>query len=173
MSLIPALVDGITILIGLLIGGFFRFGGGDSFFPIEYLVWKIMVIAVVIQIVFYYFDLYELRSFRRRIKMVILLLGAMVVSSLLLAVICYSIPFLAVGRGVLAISLLIIFPMLFLWRLLYAWVAKNKIFKERILIIGTGELANKIIKEISENGQDSFEIVGFVSERREKVGYGI
>jgi len=52
-------------------------------------------------------------------------------------------------------------------------VTKKVVFKERILIIGTGELAKSIQKEILENGQDSFEIVGFVDERRERVGESI
>jgi FlaA1/EpsC-like NDP-sugar epimerase len=170
-SKVLALIDGLLIVMGVFAGQTLRFWQeGNNVIPTDYLVWKIMLVVLVIQTVFYYFDLYELKNFRRRIKMTIVLLGAMAISSVLLAVIYYAIPFLAIGRGVLTISLLIIFPMGFSCRLLYAWVAKNRIFKERILIIGTGELAKKILKEISENGQDSFEVVGFVSERRGEIG---
>jgi hypothetical protein len=38
------------------------------------------------------------------------------------------------------------------------------------LIIGTGDLAQKIQKEILQNGQETFEIVGFIGERSESVG---
>ena len=51
---------------------------------------------------------------------------------------------------------------------LYYDVYKNgdseKMVKERILIVGTGELSRKIVGDIYENGRDGFEIIGFVEE---------
>jgi FlaA1/EpsC-like NDP-sugar epimerase len=53
---------------------------------------------------------------------------------------------------------------------LYGLISKARTFKERILIIGTGEMAKKIKEELLENGHDGFEIVGFVDESRDKIG---
>jgi FlaA1/EpsC-like NDP-sugar epimerase len=47
-------------------------------------------------------------------------------------------------------------------------MATNGLFKERILIVGTGTWAQKIAEEIRKNSSNSFEIVGFVDEKREK-----
>lgn len=155
-------------------GGVIRVGKGENnIIPGENLFLKVMLIVLVIQTALYYFDLYELRNFRERRKTLILLLEALGASSIFLAIIYYSVPFLAIGREILTISLAMIFLMAFLLRLLYFWVANKNIFKERILIIGTGHLAQKIQKEILENGENSFEIVGFVDERRGKVGESI
>ena len=71
------------------------------------------------------------------------------------------------------ISLLLIFLFVLLWRLLYPWIVNKSIFKERVLIIGTGNLAQKVQKVILENGQDAFEIVGFVGEKGENVGENV
>ncbi|MDH4268432.1 MAG: hypothetical protein OEW45_22625 [Deltaproteobacteria bacterium] len=138
----------------------------------DYLIWKIMLIIVVMQTVMYYFDLYEFRNFRARMKMGILMLEAMGVSSIILAVTYYSVPILAIGRGFFTISLFIIFLMNFAWRLIYPWMVNKSIFKEKILIIGTGELAQRIEKEILINGQEGFEIVGFIDERSERITKG-
>ena len=46
-----------------------------------------------------------------------------------------------------------------------AWASK-----EKILIIGTGELAKKVKSEILDNGYEGFEIVGFIDENRDKIG---
>lgn len=170
MSFILAFIDGLLIIIGVLMGKIFGFWGESTILNGEHLIWKIMLVVLVIQTAFYYFDLYELRNLRERIKMGILLLGAMGVSSLFLGVTYYSLPSLAIGRGILTISLLNIFMMALLGRFIYFRIANSRIFKERILIVGTGELAKKIIKEVSENGHDSFEIIGFVGERKEQVG---
>jgi FlaA1/EpsC-like NDP-sugar epimerase len=82
----------------------------------------------------------------------------------------YVLPVLTIGRGIFAISLFVILLFSFLWRLLYALMFKALANKERILIVGTGELAKKIRGEILENGYDGFEIVGFIDENRDKIG---
>jgi FlaA1/EpsC-like NDP-sugar epimerase len=149
-------------------GVFLRGWGNVGYIlSLEYLAIKITLIVFVTQIAFYYFDLHELKIVRERKKMGILLLESLGASTIFLAFIYYLIPFLAVGRGIFAISLLLIFLFALAWRLLYVWVLKARTFKERILIIGTGEMATKIKKEITENGYDGFEIVGFIDESRE------
>jgi len=169
MNLIFAFVDSLLILSSVFLGGIIRFGGGKGImYQADYLVWKIMLIVFVMQTVMYYFDLYEFRNFRERMRMSILMLEALGVSSIILAVIYYFVPFLAIGRGFFTISLFMIFLMNFAWRLVYPWVVNKSIFKEKILIIGTGDLAQKIQKEILQNGHEGFEIVGFIDERSDR-----
>jgi len=170
MSFILAFIDGLLILFGVLAGGVLRIWGETDIFQFEHLAWKIMLVVLVIQTAFYYFGLYELRNLRERIKMGILLLGGIGVSLVFLGLIYYALPSMGIGRGVLTISLLNISIMALLWRFIYFRIASIRILKERILIVGTGELAKKIMREISEYGKDSFEIIGFVGERKEEVG---
>jgi FlaA1/EpsC-like NDP-sugar epimerase len=129
-----------------------------------------MLIVVVNQVVFYYFDLYDSKTFRERKKMAILLLGSLGASSIFLAVIYYLIPFLTLGRGIFAISLFFILIFTFSWRVIYSYALKAWVSKEKILIIGTGELAKKVKSEILDNGYEGFEIVGFIDENRDKIG---
>jgi len=174
MNLIFAFVDGLLIFSSVLLGGILRLRGGEGIiYQADYLVWKIMLIVLVMQTVMYYFDLYEFRNFRQRMRMGILILETLGVSSIVLAVVYYFAPFLAIGRGFFTVSLFIIFLMTFTWRLLYSWMANKTIFKEKVLIIGTGDLAQKIQKEILQNHQEEIEIVGFIDERSEKVGENI
>jgi FlaA1/EpsC-like NDP-sugar epimerase len=155
-------------------GIFIRFWGStDYFLEGKYINLKIMLPVLVIQIAFYYFDLYDLKNLRERKTMIVLLLGSIGVSSIFLALVYYLIPALVIGRGIFAISLSLIFLFTFLWRLLYVRLSKIKAFKERVLIIGTGELAKKIKREIIENGYDGFEIVGFIDENRDKIGRSV
>ena len=171
LNMIMAFVDGVLILGGIIIGNLIRFGGQESrIIFLQDWALKAIIIVAVIQISFYYFDLYEFKSLRERTKMGILLLESMGISSIVLAVIYYFIPSLSVWRGVFLLTLAFIFFLTFGWRLFYPWIMSSKLFKERVLVIGTGELAKKINKEIHENGQDAFEIVGFVDEGRDRIG---
>ncbi len=170
-GLLFALIDGLLILTGVLGGAYLRFRGDTSFMlSFDHLVLRVMVVVLVIQIVFYYFDLYDLRIFRERKKMGILLLESLGASAIFLAVVYYFVPLLFLGRGIFGISLTLIFLFSFLWRLLYAMAHKALVNKEKILIVGTGELAKTITGEILENGDDGFEIVGFIDENRDNIG---
>ena len=162
--ILPFINDSLLILVAFFLGGYLRFGGDyDYAIPAEYSFWKMIVFVPLIQIPFYYFDLYEMKVFRAGIKMAVLLLESLGISFLLLSIVYYLIPALAVGRGILALSLILFGPLAFLWRLLYRRISRNTA-KERILILGTGKLAKEITKEVYENGQDNLEIIGLVDE---------
>jgi len=171
ISFIFAFIDGLLIISGVLLGGILRYWGGEGIrYQLDYFGWKLMVIISVMQTVFYYFDLYEFRNFGRRIKTAVLMVESLGVSSVILAVIYYFSPFLAIGRGFFTISLLAIFLLNFAWRLIYPWIIKKSMVKEKILIVGTGDMAKRIQNEILQNGQDGYEIVGFIGEGGEEIG---
>jgi len=164
-------MDSFLILTGMFLGSYFRFSGNMGFLYSEnHLALRAMAVVLVFQVCFYYFELYDSKIFKERKKMGILLLGALVASSVILAVIYYMIPFLAVGRGIFAISLFLILIFTFSWRVFYSHALKAWASKEKILIIGTGELAKKVKSEILDNGYEGFEIVGFIDENRDKIG---
>jgi FlaA1/EpsC-like NDP-sugar epimerase len=131
---------------------------------------KVMFLIVVVQFAFYYFDLHELRHFRERIWVAVQLVKALIVASIIMAVGYYIFPDAALDRRVFGVIMLLIFYTAFFWRFLFPWITDKALFKERILIIGSGDLALNIQKQIIENGQDAYEIVGFVDEKRERVG---
>jgi FlaA1/EpsC-like NDP-sugar epimerase len=173
-SMFFALVDGLLILAGVLAGSYLRFWSLNlSDFNIEYLNLKIIFVVLVVQLAFYYFDLYEFRYFRERKRMLIILLESLGASSIVLAVVYYLVPFLVIGRGVFAISIIFVLCLALVWRLFFAHFSKAAFFKERVLIIGTGDLAKKIKEEITDNGYDGFEIVGFIDENGERIGQRI
>jgi FlaA1/EpsC-like NDP-sugar epimerase len=131
---------------------------------------KVMLLVVVVQLSFYYLDLHELRNFRERIWMAVQLVKALLVSSVVLAVAYFIFPDASLDRRVFGISMLMVFYAAFFWRFLFPWITDKALFKERILIIGSGDFALNIQKDIMEHGQEAYEIVGFVDEKRERLG---
>lgn len=145
-------------------GGVLGLGAGYSDMVISrYAVWKIIAFDLVIQITFYFLDLYEVIYLREPKKIALSLLKSSGISFLVLAIVSYSVPPLAISRGILGLSLMVIFALVFSWRLIFAGICRN-IIKERILIVGKKDLSQKIAREIYENGGDTFEIIGFVEE---------
>lgn len=173
LRVILAFFDCLLIIAGVFAGVFLGevLGVGAAYRDIvisQYWSWKILALLLVIQITFYFLDLYEVIYLREPKKIVFSLLKSLGISFLVLAVLSYSVPPLVVSRGISGLSLMVIFALFLSWRLIIAGILRN-IIKERILIVGTKDLSQKIAREIYENGRDTFEIIGFVEERRVAV----
>ena len=168
LRVILAFFDGPLIIagvfFGVFMGGVLGLGAGYSDIVISrYAAWKITAFILVMQITFYFLDLYEVIYLREPKKTALSLLKSVGISFLVLAIVSYSVPSLAISRGILGLSLMVIFALVFSWRLIFAGICRN-IIKERILIVGKNDLSQKIAREIYENGRDTFEIIGFVEE---------
>ena len=61
---------------------------------------KIVMLAVVIQLAFYLFDLYDLPATRRYRQVIINMVIALSVATVLLSILSYVLPVLQLGRGV-------------------------------------------------------------------------
>ena len=168
LSVILAFFDCPLIIAGIFIAVFIGgvLGLGAAYHDIiisRYAVWKIIALVLVIQITFYFLDLYKMIYLREPKTVALSLPTSLGISFLVLAIVSYFFSDLAISRGILCLSLMVIFALVFSWRLIFAGICRS-IIKERILIVGTRDLSQKIAREIYENSRDAFEIIGFVEE---------
>lgn len=167
--LLFGIIDTLLVIGGIVTAILIRFSGRtDRFLWDGYTVLRILLFVSLIQLGFYFFNLYDSKLYYgERKKMVVLFLESFAVSSFFIFLVYYVKPSFRIGRGIFAISLASIFVFSFLWRLCYTIMFRSKSFKERVLIIGTGPLARKIDKEIKSNVHHGFETVGFIREEDE------
>ena len=171
MNYIFAFVDGVLVLAAVLLAAtIYPMGRYDLFLASPYPVGKIMLVVAVVEMTQFYLDLIDLKFIRGRIQMSLQLCKALGVYALILVVIYFMFPAIAMSHKTLFTSLGLIFLVTYFWRLLYPWIASNSLFKERVLIVGTGDLARKIYKEMEQHGQGAYEIVGFVDENGKRIG---
>ncbi|MFX0195929.1 MAG: nucleoside-diphosphate sugar epimerase/dehydratase, partial [Candidatus Hodarchaeota archaeon] len=55
----------------------------------------------------------------------------------------------------------------FFWRIIYRRIVKGNQLNERIIILGTGDFAREIAREIQDKRDSGFEIIGHINERKE------
>jgi len=91
-------------------------------------------------------------------------------TSILLAIFYFFFPSLLIGRGIFVLTMALLPPLLFFWRILYTETSVFKRNREKILIIGTDELALEIGKRIVENGNTGYEVAGYLDEDERRVG---
>ncbi|MDG2143996.1 MAG: TIGR03013 family PEP-CTERM/XrtA system glycosyltransferase [Planctomycetota bacterium] len=76
----------------------------------------------------------------------------------------FEFPGLALSKTVvlLTFSLLFGFVLLFGWRVLFHWLMRQGNFNDRVLVLGVGDSARDLVREIEKGGKTGHEIVGVV-----------
>ncbi len=171
LSLVFVFVDSIFVLLSVFLSiWILNRHTGAVLLDRDHPTLKVMALIVAVQLAFYYLDLHDVRNFRERIWMAVQIVKALLAASIVLVVGYFAFPDAALDRRVFGISMLLTFYAAFFWRFLFPWITDKALFKERILIVGSGDFALNIQKQIITHGQDAYEIVGFVDEKGERVG---
>lgn len=131
---------------------------------------KALVSALLVQICFYYADLYERHSAGRRLEVLLRTSQAFSVGILAGMLLYYAIPALEVGRGILFIYVPLALGGIIVWRTIFLWVSGHEALADRILIVGTGASAQMIASEILERPPHGIHVCGFLGEQAAEVG---
>ena len=165
------LLETVFIMGMVILGAYLRFlGDPTSFSNYEYLFLKALLIVATVQLSLHYFDLYDLKIFRNNFELSIRLLQSLGVSSILLAILYYLFPILMVGRGIFLISLGFMGAVIVFWRVIYNHILRTKQIDQRIMIVGSGQLAKSIATEIIDKADTGFNVIGFITDNPERVG---
>lgn len=113
-------------------------------------------------IAFYLFDLYDFVVMHDRRELVLRLVQALGLAWMALALMFYVFPQLMIGRGVALLALPLALTLMVSWRVSIHWFLGHPDFGERILIVGSGNLAVEVAREVLERPDAGYRIVGFV-----------
>jgi len=147
-------------------------GETDLRFMIDDNWWKILLVTLVTQVSLYFNDLYEIRIGGSRIDIAARLTQAVGVTSIFLAVIYFLWPGAMIGRWIFFLSIIFLILFFVSWRLLYSFVVHKRLFSEKALILGDGELAKDLVQEINRRGDISYNIRYVVGQEDGKYTRG-
>jgi sugar transferase (PEP-CTERM system associated) len=119
---------------------------------------------------FYLFDLYDFLMMHDRKELVLRLVQALGLAWIALAISFYAFPSLELGRGISLIALPLALTLMVSWRVSIHWVLGHPDFGERILIVGSGNLAVELAREVLNRPDAGYRIVGFVGTDAELLG---
>lgn len=142
--------------------------------PLSDLFWRSVLVTMVLQVSLHYFDMYDVRTLAASRSVLVGVLRALAVTSLVLAVLYFFVPALAVGRGVFALATAPISLVVTGWRIAFEWLSLRGAPTERILILGTNLAAVNLARELSERRSElGLEVVGFVDTDPQAVGRSV
>ena len=168
--------EGIAIFAAVMVASWLLLSVGLFGFD-RWLCLKIFLISLVCQTCLYYNDLYDLKVTDSFQELGIRLLQALGTAAIILAGIYLVFPKTIVGSGIFAISIVFVIILIVSWRFFYAIVLKHGIFNQKIILLGSGLLAQNILNEIinrkdsgytvAVNVWDSLEDSDFLSKQKQ------
>ncbi len=122
------------------------------------------LLTAIFQLAFYFFDLYDLSEDLSAQHIVARVVQAFGAGCIVLALVYYFFPIIVIPTRVLAAGFVAVCASIFLWRFLYNYVLKKKMFAQRVIVLGTGKMAREIADEIGRRRDSGFKIVSFVGD---------
>jgi sugar transferase (PEP-CTERM system associated) len=161
------------LLYGSIVGAvYLRVGIDDA--PFELIdklgLWKAGLATFFCLAGFYLFDLYDFVVMHDRRELVLRLVQALGLAWIALALCFYFYPGLMLGRSVSLIALPLALTLMVSWRVSIHWLLGHPDFGERILIVGSGDSAIEIAREVLSRPDAGYRIVGFVGNDAEQLG---
>ncbi len=123
-----------------------------------------MLVTVVCQLCLYYNDFYDLTLVHSNRELIVRLLQAVGAASIVLAALYFTIPALMIGDGIFVSALFVFLVGILGWRLLFNHLTGSLHMQERILVVGTGETARKVARQILDQRDFAYRVIGFIDD---------
>jgi len=137
----------------------------------RWLCFKIFLISLVCQTCLYYNDLYDLKVTDTFQELGIRLLQALGTAAIILAGIYLLFPKAIVGSGIFAVSIVFVIILIVSWRFFYALILNNGLFNQKIILLGSGPLAQNILDEIINRKDSGYTIAVSVQDSLEDLDF--
>ncbi|MBI2221861.1 MAG: TIGR03013 family PEP-CTERM/XrtA system glycosyltransferase [Acidobacteria bacterium] len=145
-------------------------GVQDGFVPGAATLWKIALVTLLCQLCLYYNDFYDLTVVHTPRELVVRLFQAAGAASILLAAVYLAAPGLMIGSGIFVSALTVFLVAILAWRLLFNRVTTLRGMEERVLILGTGQSARIVARQILAQRDFGYRVVGFIADDAARIG---
>jgi sugar transferase (PEP-CTERM system associated) len=132
--------------------------------------WKILLVTLVCQLCLYYNDFYDLTLVHSNRELVVRLLQAAGAASIVLALIYFLQPDLMIGNGIFVSALFVFLVAILGWRLVFNQVSGSMKLQERVLFVGTGDTARKVARQILDQHEFAYRVIGFIDDDASRIG---
>ena len=156
-------VEGCVIFFSVLLASVLLTYSNSIWFDVM-LCLRICLVTIVIQITLYYNDLYDFQVSSSIMETGVRLLQALGIATILLALIYFLFPLAIIHQRVFILSIVFLFVFIILWRFVYIVILGTGVFNEKIIILGSSDLAMDIAAEINNHIDCGYEVHGMIPD---------
>jgi len=161
------LIGDIAIIpMSFVLGHYLRFSTTSELgvkVPFVSLIW----ITLGYLMIFYFFNLYELKRDQLSLRSVLGWVTGVLTGAVFVSFLNYGLFLEPIGRGIFIFANISIFLFAFLWRLLFHQLVKYLFKPKKVIVIGTGEAAQKIANVIRSHAAD-YKLIGFLEDETQE-----
>lgn len=158
--------EGLVIFTSVVVANWIVCGF-ESMNPDNLLIMKSILITGICQLCIYFSDLYDVNKFSNHKDMALRLLRAVGITAILLAILYLLLPEAGFAGNICFISLVIVAFFVVFWHITYLLVLSRGLFKQKIMLLGSGELSEHIKQEIGVRKDCGYEIACGFSEKNQ------
>ena len=164
--------EAVLVYTAIIAAVYLRVGVENAYFELVLRngYWKAGVATFFCLAGFYLFDLYDFVVMHDRRELVLRLVQALGLAWIALALCFYFYPALMLGRSIALIALPLALTLMVTWRVSIHWFLGHPDFGERILIVGSGDAAVDVAREVLSRPDAGYRVVGFVGTDSELLG---
>lgn len=162
LVLLEAVLIGVAILCAARVRFWYEPEEFQSYIGSPGFLLQCLAVVATFQVCLYYNDFYSPGTFRGRTGQLISIGQALGAGCLILGLMYVVFPGLLMGRGVLMLSLSFVAAFVILTRIGLDRVWEVAARRERVLVLGTGELALRVAHEFARRDDLNASVVGFV-----------
>jgi len=126
--------------------------------------WKVVLVTALCELCFYYNDLYDLTCVHAKGELVVRVLQGTGAAAIALAAVSLLLPSMRMGSGTFLITLSLLVVAMPLWRVAFDGLTSDPRLEERVIVVGTGSLAQTLAHEMRAQHDFSYRLVGFIEE---------
>ena len=159
--------ESLLIVLSLLLAVRLRFWNNpyevELYLSLPNFAIKTALVLGVCQICFYCNDVYDLTSRAGSLERILKIGEALGAASLLLGFLYFVFPDLLLGRGVILIGMSLVTVLAILGRRLLDRIWQFRSATQRVIVLGTGEMALEVAREIKRRDDLGMQLAGFIS----------
>ncbi|WP_457577271.1 nucleoside-diphosphate sugar epimerase/dehydratase, partial [Desulfomarina sp.] len=156
--------EGLLIFLSLLISDWFFTSSGLFYLDLGKILLQAFLVTMIFQLCLYFFDLYDLASDLTLTHTVTRMTQAFGVGCIILGTVYYTIPFMMISGRVFWAAYIVICLSVSLWRGAYYLILRKRLFVQCVIIVGTGDFASDIAREIEGVHDSIYKIISFIGE---------
>ncbi|NJD10143.1 MAG: TIGR03013 family PEP-CTERM/XrtA system glycosyltransferase [Gemmatimonadetes bacterium] len=141
--------EGLLIAAAVM-AGYLIFAGMAVIGQLPLLLARSLLVTLVFQLCLYYFDLYEFSRKQHLYDMAMRITQAWGAGCVIIAIIYLIIPAVIISTRVFLAAFLMAYIGVVLWRAVYRLTIEHRLFTTRLLILGGGEQAERIVRKLGE-----------------------
>lgn len=157
----------VSLLLSFVIARFAHF---DVLFVLGKFTGGSIIYFSAYLLVFYIGQLYETEGTQRESRAFTYVCILVAVAFVVIATIYYAVPYWRIARRVMVIQAPVVAVLIYLWRRGYDLVSRRFVAPRRILLVGSGETAESLIREIRDGYSREYTILGIIDDDEERKG---